>query len=101
MNYTMTPDGTVVEEPDILKWDKWFKTADRTVAMTMVGDLRVSTVFLSIDHAFDGGKPVLFETLVFGLPDVEEIMRRYRTREEALAGHARVVEGLRICRLKP
>lgn len=97
MNYTMTPDGTVIEEPDIFKWGKWFMTADRTVCKTMVGESEVSTVFLSIDHAFDGGRPVLFETMVFGLPDDEEVMHRYHTWQEAQVGHDRTVKTLRSC----
>lgn len=27
--YTLDPDGKPVLEPDLLKWGKWFETADR------------------------------------------------------------------------
>lgn len=46
----------------------------------------VSTVWLGMDHI--GG---VFETMVFGGPDDQEIMYRYETETEALLGHLRVV----------
>lgn len=54
----------------------------------------VSTVFLQLDHSFDGGAPVLFETMVFGAPDnfSDLYCRRYHTWEQAAAGHEEVVE---------
>ena len=64
-----------VAEPDPIKWAAWYKTADRIVrkqsvtvkvAGLPVGELRISTVFLGIDHAFGDGPPMLFETMVFG-----------------------------------
>lgn len=53
----------------------------------------VSTVWLGIDHSFgfDGG-PVIFETMVFGAGDDTPDCRRWRTREEAVAGHHEMVE---------
>lgn len=49
--------------------------------------VRVSTVFLGLDHNFRAaGPPILWETLVFGgVLDGE--MRRYASREAALLGH--------------
>jgi len=86
-------DGrTLVPEPDLLKWSEWFKSADRRVAQTVVGDSMVSTVFIGLDHSFSlKGPPVLFETLVFGGPLADE-MDRYSTWDEAEAGHASMVE---------
>lgn len=59
---------------------------------TGVGD--VSTVFLGLDHRHEGDadkRPVLWETLVFGGPLADEQIR-YRTHEDATAGHAAMVE---------
>ncbi len=50
------------------------------------GDANVSTVFLGLDHAFGGGPPMLFETMIFG-GDHDEYCERYATVEEARAGH--------------
>jgi hypothetical protein len=57
-----------IPESDVLKWGKWFETADRVVQKTRVTPkVEVSTVFLGLDHNFlDKGKPVLFETMIFG-----------------------------------
>ena len=54
---------------------------------------RVSTVFLGIDYSFgEPGGPVLFETMIFWRGhELDEWRERYRTRDEALAGHAAAV----------
>lgn len=58
----------------------------------------VSTVWLGINHAFGfGGPPIIFETMIFGGPYAEEMMR-YSTEADALEGHRRVVEDLRAGR---
>lgn len=85
-------DKTVVPEPDLLTWGRWLETADRQVANTLVGDVRVSTVFLGLDHSFgDDRPPILFETMVFG-GSLEDEMDRYATWDEAEKGHAAMVE---------
>lgn len=61
-------DGTVpVPEPDLFVWARWFETADRHVAETWVTlEVRVSTVFLGLDHQWGDGPPLLWETMIFG-----------------------------------
>jgi hypothetical protein len=77
---------------DILEWGKWFETADRHVAQTNLGgDVRVSTVFLGLDHSFGGGTPMLFETMIFG-GEHDQYQERYATWEEAEAGHSQAVK---------
>ena len=49
---------------DTQEWAEWFETADRAVAQDMVGDFKISTIFLGIDHAL-GETPLLFETMIF------------------------------------
>lgn len=62
------------------------------VGDTTIGGSRISTVFLGLDHSFTpGAKPVVFETLVFGGPLSDEMVR-YCTYDEAEAGHAAMVE---------
>ena len=77
---------------DTETWARWFETADRQVAETMQGDVRVSTVFLGLDHNFGDlfGRPILFETMVFVGHD-SVACDRWRTWDEAEAGHARWV----------
>ena len=66
-----------------------------------VGGLWISTTWLGLDHQFGNGPPLIFETMVFPaengkVTDWGEVFcDRYSTREQALAGHQRVVEALR------
>lgn len=53
----------------------------------MVGNIRVSTVFLGIDHNFSKhGPPVLWETMTFGGSN-NGYQNRYSNIEDALSGH--------------
>lgn len=91
MIYYKEFDGVPVACSDIIEWAEWFEKADRKVAETWFGkDVRVSTVFLGLDHNFNflvaGSQPILYETMVFGGPFDQE-QKRYRTRSEAEDGH--------------
>jgi hypothetical protein len=55
----------------------------------------VSTVFLGLDHSWDDGPPLLFETMIFG-GYYDEYPIRYATIQEARAGHRRVVRRARL-----
>lgn len=93
------PDGWPWFWPDGSRADRgvyptvqpdWFIGRD-----VLPGEVLVSTVFLSLDHDFMGmGVPVLWETMVFGLPKLE-VKGRYVTRQGALEGHARVLHEVR------
>ena len=63
------------------------------IAKDAVGGVRVSTVFLGIDHGFGQGAPVVFETMTFGEP-FEQLCWRYTSQDAAEAGHARIVAAL-------
>lgn len=72
---------------DLIKWAKWVARASRHVAKTQVSeDIKVSTVFLGLDHNFGEGDPILFETVVFG-GKLDQEMQRYSTWQEAEKGH--------------
>lgn len=77
------------------EWLKWRKKQPEDyyrVASTDVKGKTVSTVFLhGIDHSYDGGKPVLWETMIFPEGDYCE---RYTSYEDALKGHQQAVESL-------
>jgi len=78
-------DHRPVPTQDIAAWAR----QDRRVALTVVGDYRVSTVFLGLDHGW-GETPQWFETMVFGLGSARaqsDGTWRYATWEEALIGH--------------
>jgi hypothetical protein len=98
------------------QWARWFEGAigidgpearrkdKRRVAFTDLGFCTVSTVFLGIDHRFfDDGPPILFESMVFANPtpgaafpdELEGLMDRYCTWDEAEAGHEAMVAKVR------
>lgn len=71
-------------------WARWMQTGDRHVAQDLVGDVRISTVFLGLDHSHVGGDPLLFETMIFGGPH-DGHQTRASTWDEAEAQHAEAV----------
>lgn len=72
------------------EWELMYEGASRIVAKDRIGDVRVSTVFLGLDHSFGDGTPLLFETMIFGGPH-DQYQDRYSTWEEAEAGHAKAL----------
>jgi hypothetical protein len=85
---------------DVLTWGKWFGNFDnRRVAKDHIGKVRVSTVFLGLDHNFFGGDPLLFETMIFG-GALNGEMWRYATYSDAERGHAEAVAKARIAAAK-
>jgi hypothetical protein len=67
------------------------------VAADHVGEVLVSTVWLGLDHGWLDTPPIIFETMVFGAEQTgDDEQHRYSTEAEALAGHQRIVEELRI-----
>ena len=93
-------DGVPKAEPDTWTWGKWMQQPDnKRIAFSECKHHVVSTVFLGLDHSFDGGIPILFESMVFTkkawygaatLPDQDQ--RRYTTRAEASVGHEELVK---------
>jgi hypothetical protein len=91
--YVLDPDGNPRLEPDLLTWAMWFERADRHIAYTELGQgVKVSTIFIGLDYGWDeAGPPILWETMVLG-STLDRQMMRWATREQALAGHAEMVE---------
>lgn len=84
---------------DLTVWSRAFEDSDRRIVnQTAVGEARVSTVFLGIDHNWLGvGPPLLFETMIFGGPH-SEWQCRYSTWADAAIGHDQVVADLQAGR---
>lgn len=109
LRYTLDENNKPVAAVDLHQWAEWFEKSNRVVRRTIikitqpttqpttqlslfVEDITVSTVFLGLDHSFGRhGPPVLWETLVFGGPNADD-MERYASMEEAVLGHFRMVE---------
>ena len=96
MFYILDEHGVITSTDDVIEWGESHEKGCKFIAAdNITDDIRVSTVFLGIDHAFDpDGPTVLFETMVFGGPSNES---RYRcsTKEEALEQHKRISDSLR------
>lgn len=94
MNYILDKNNEAQECDDIMEWGLWFSNFEnRRVAEDIIDGIKVSTIFLGIDHAFGGGPPVLWETMVFG--SNSEYQDRYTSHEDALVGHAKACDILR------
>ena len=74
-------------------------TEARRVGLDLIGNFRVSTVFLALDHNFsDQGPPILFETMVFPEKNNSDLAcERYSTWEQAMKGHRRMVAAVHHC----
>jgi hypothetical protein len=91
-------DGKKVVRCETLsEWVDYFEKADRHVALDFIWGMRVSTVFLGLNHNwYDKGDPLLFETMVFvDHSGQDENMRRYSTWEQAEAGHKEVIANIK------
>ncbi len=88
-NYILKGKEPIIET-DLIKWAQWFKTADRHVKSTILPDnVRVSTIFLGMNHGFDG-EILLFETMIFG-GEHDGYCDRYSTWDQAEKGHEKTL----------
>lgn len=79
-------------EATFLEWCDWFENSDRMVKQEYLANgVFVSTIFLGIGHdIFNQGKPLPFETMIFGGVN-DGYQCRYGTWAEAEAGHQEAV----------
>lgn len=94
-HYVLDGKNVVPATPE--EWGRFLQTADRRVALDFVGDHRVSTVFLGLDHNWSQeGPPLIFETMVFADEGWDEQdCYRCSTYEEAELQHAQVYSRLK------
>ena len=86
--------GREIVPAELMEWAKFYETRERFMFNESVGDAKVSTVFLGLDHGYGDGAPVLFESMIFGGLHADS-QWRYCTYGEAEAGHKRIVQCLR------
>lgn len=89
--YYILEGKTAVSCRDVRAWGKWYGNADRKVAHDTIDGVRISTIFLGIDHSFGDGKPLLFETMVFG-GELDQEQDRCSTWDQAEAMHRIMVD---------
>ena len=88
--------GEPVQVTDLREWAKWFEANKfgRHVGDDRLGDMHVSTVLLGVDEDFGSGRPVLYETRIFGGP-LDQKRETYHTKADAAIGHALWLERAR------
>ena len=79
------PEPVTTQEQYMKSWGQCVHVGDDTIH-----DIRISTVFLTLDHQHGDGPPVLFETMIFG-GEHDQDCWRYVTWDEAEKGHAEAV----------
>jgi hypothetical protein len=90
--YILDNNNNPIAKPT-LEAAKWLEegTNRRTVKRDEIGDILVSTVFLGLDHSWTpGGKPVLWETMIFG-GEHDQYQERYTSHKDALEGHEKAL----------
>lgn len=90
MNRYYILEGKTPVAVELMTWAKWFENnlnIRRVASDELPGDVRISTVFLGMDHAFGRGPALLFETMIFNGPH-DGYQERFATWDEAVAGHA-------------
>lgn len=98
--YILDDDHRLVEVPDLMQWAHWSfgENQDRRrIALSMVGDIAVSTIFLGcVSRGMTelGIEPRMFETLVSSQYSGRNVQRKYATWDEAVAGHQEIVAEL-------
>jgi hypothetical protein len=96
-----------IKPVELLEWAQWLENnPDRVVGKTIIGEVKVSTVFLGLDHNFwDDGPPVLWETMIFGGKHDQYQDRCGGNYEQAEAMHMKAVAMVTVSeiekRLKP
>jgi hypothetical protein len=89
--YILDANNVPVPCEDLIEWAKWIETSNRRVAEDTIGDVRISTVFLGLNHSFGGPSPLLFETMIFGGPH-DQHQARCTFWDDAVKQHAEAVD---------
>ena len=89
--YVLNERGEAVPETDLMKWALWFQSGNRIVKKEQIGDSKVSTVFLGLNHSHNDSELLIWETMVFGGKLDREMDRCGGTREQAEAMHEKMV----------
>lgn len=87
-------DGSVITAS---KWGELFQIPEYKILQQTWLDnedgIMVSTVWLGLNHGYGTRRPLIFETMIFGMGiDGEEYQERYSTEAEAMEGHWRAVQ---------
>ena len=76
---------------EYVDWEEANPTKRIVKQENLTKKIRVSTVFLGLDHAWNGATPLLWETMIFGGKH-DDYQERYTSYEDAVEGHKRAVK---------
>jgi hypothetical protein len=97
------PEGNPIEYDEWIRLFNDYETkivAQDTFLNDKDEEVRVSTVYLGLDHSYGDDMPILiFETMVFGGKH-DEYQMRYSTKEKALKGHKEILDMAKGIRAK-
>jgi len=95
--YVEYPPGTL-QPLTAQEWGRMFEDHPlRVVAHHKIRRVTVSTVWVGLDQRHHGqGPPLIYETMVFGGP-LDGTTLRYTYRDEAIDGHAGILDAVRRC----
>ena len=74
----------------MVKWSRMFVSRRAVQQTTVSPTIKVSTVFLGLNHGFFCTTPILFETMIFG-GEHHMAMWRYTNIKKARAGHRKAL----------
>lgn len=98
-NYILNAHGEPQLCKELEEWAYWFESRpkDRIVKQEWVGNVKISTVFLAIDHQHNSkGPPVLWESMTFSNSKKFQFGDRCSGgREQAEAMHQKMVKLVR------
>lgn len=86
--YTLDAQKQVVVVPTFAEWAARHESV-RVVQQTEREGVRVSTIFMGLNHRhFGNGPPIVFETMIFGGMR-DGFVERYCSFDDAVMGHSR------------
>ncbi len=90
--YILNKRNKPISKP-VLEAAKWLgnNPEKRIVKQEYIGDIKVSTVFLGLDHGWNSSVPVLWETMIFG-GEHDQYQERYTSYEDAVEGHQKAID---------
>tara|TARA_R110000868_G_scaffold15894_5_gene72024 strand:- start:1441 stop:1746 length:306 start_codon:yes stop_codon:yes gene_type:complete len=96
MWYRLDENNKPIACESVLEYHAWEERNEirRIVKQENIGDIKISTVFLGLDHAYDG-EPLLWETMVFG-GEHDQFQERYSSYEDAVIGHKETVALVKV-----
>lgn len=89
--YILDDNNNPIPCNDLITWGRW--PHNRQVRNDIVGDVRVSTVFLGLDYSFGESNehPILWETMIFG-GEHDQYQERYSSLKMAIEGHEKALK---------